>query len=96
MSKNFSKEINPALAFISRVESKTEHKTLPNEEATEQKNNNYKKNPIYVETKSKRVQLLIKPSVYNKLKTFAMEQDISVNEIINRVLEDFVSKERCV
>lgn len=89
MSKNFSKEINPALAFISRVEPKTKHKTLPNEEAAEQKN--YKKNPIYVETKSKRVQLLIKPSVYNKLKTSAMEQGISVNEIVNRVLEDFVS-----
>lgn len=89
MSKNFSKEFNPALTFISGAAPKTEHKTRPDDEAVEQKG--YKKNPLYVETKSKRVQLLMKPSVYSKLKSLAMEQDISVNEIVNRVLEDHVS-----
>lgn len=40
------------------------------------------------ETKSRRVQLLIKPSVYSAVKQIADASGLSVNEIINQILED--------
>ena len=42
------------------------------------------------ETKSKRVQLLVKPSVYQAVSDIADEEGISVNELINIVLERIV------
>jgi hypothetical protein len=46
-----------------------------------------KLNPLYVETKSKRFQLLLQPSVYNKVKELALASGISVNEFIHTTLE---------
>ena len=42
------------------------------------------------ETKSKRVQLLVKPSVYQSISDLADAEGISVNELINIVLERIV------
>ena len=42
------------------------------------------------ETKSKRVQLLVKPSVFQSISDIADEEGISVNELINIVLERIV------
>lgn len=49
---------------------------------------NYKLNYEYVEKKSRRVQLLLKKSVYEKAKNRAEKLGISVNDYINRVLEE--------
>lgn len=46
-----------------------------------------KLNPLYVETKSKRVNLLLQPTLYKALKTHAADQEISVNELINKTLK---------
>lgn len=59
--------------------------------------------PAYVETalkiqarkeeyKSRRLQLLIKPSLHNKLKEIAELNQVSVNELINQVLQNFIEK----
>ena len=53
----------------------------------------YKINPIYVETKKRRLQLVLKPSLYKKVKDKASQQGISVNEYVHRVLESATMKD---
>ena len=48
-----------------------------------------KPNPLYVETKSRRLQLLIKPSLHAKLRARATAQDMSLNELIHSILEQY-------
>ncbi len=52
----------------------------------------YKLNPAYIETKSRRVQLVMQPSLYNSIKEAAIKEDISVNEFIHKTLEDALRK----
>ena len=49
--------------------------------------------PPRKETKSKRVNLLVRPSVYDKLKVIAAASGVSVNDYINTVMERIVSQE---
>ena len=42
--------------------------------------------PAYVEVKSKRVQLVFQPSIYEKAKARATKQGISLNEYIHRLI----------
>ena len=53
----------------------------------------YKLDPRYIETKSRRVQLLMQPSLYAKLKAGAVAQGLSVNEFIHKKLEEAVQGE---
>lgn len=46
----------------------------------------YKLNPMFVELKSKRVQLILQPSLYKKVKMKADEEGLSFNEYVHRVL----------
>ncbi len=48
----------------------------------------YKLNPLYVETKSKRLQLVLQPSLLARVKERAKEQGLSVNEYIHRLLDE--------
>jgi hypothetical protein len=48
----------------------------------------YKLNPLYIETKNKRVQLLMKPSIYAKIKTMADRENRSLNDMIHLILEE--------
>lgn len=48
----------------------------------------YKVNYEYIEKKNRRVQLLLKPSNYEKAKNKANILGISVNDYINRILEE--------
>ena len=92
--KTFKDNINPAMNFISqesidRAETTAETvKTRP-AKAPE----GYKLNPLYIETKSKRLQLLIQPSLHEKLKTKARAEGISVNELVNNILQDALAEE---
>lgn len=80
MSKSFID--NPALQFITK---KTEQpKEVPD---------GYKLNPELVEKKSKRVQLVLKPSLYEKLKTAADKAGISVNEYAHKAFEAVLDNE---
>lgn len=91
MSKDFKSE-NPAMAFISKKSQDMEEKHLKVDEEKPPKG--YKMDPKYVETKSKRVGILIQPSVFERLKEFAYEKRISVNEAINEAVRQYIETER--
>lgn len=46
-----------------------------------------KPNPAYIETRSRRVQLLMQPSLHKKLKAMAAENEISFNDLVHNLLE---------
>jgi predicted DNA binding CopG/RHH family protein len=46
-----------------------------------------KRNPLYIETKSRRLNLLVQPSVFNKIKAAAQRRGVSMNEFIHSLLE---------
>ena len=48
----------------------------------------YKPNNIYIETKSRRLQLLVQPSLYEKIKARANEENISVNALVHSLLKE--------
>lgn len=94
-SKSFKSDTNPAMSFISqesidKVDGKQEGATTPTggKKAPE----GYKPNPEFIETKSKRVQLLVQPSVYEAVKAKAKANGISTNEAINEALREYTER----
>lgn len=82
VKKDFSSIDNPALQFISKQErQESRQETAPE---------GYKMNPAYIEKKSRRLQLLMQPSLYNLLKSRAEEEGNSVNNLIHELLEKAV------
>lgn len=47
----------------------------------------YKLNPLYIETKTRRTQLLLQPSLYEKLKAAAEANGDSFNNYVHTLLE---------
>lgn len=86
--KTFRESINPAMQFISTPTEETTTAPAP-AKAPE----GYKLNPLYVETKSKRLQLLIQPSIYEKLKSKAQREGRSVNDTVNTILQEALREE---
>ena len=76
-----SEEISPAMQFISQ---KKEQPTAKTTDAPE----GYRANPLYIEVKSRRMQLLVQPSLYEKVKAAAEAEGISINEYVHKALED--------
>lgn len=78
--KSFFEDLNPALAIIDT----TGATTKPDENGEQQRF-------VYAtperETKSRRVPLLLKPSLYNSIKEEADKAGASVNDYIRAVLE---------
>ena len=92
--KTFKENINPAMQFISTSTEETEPDKMPSPAPTSAKTPaGYKLNPLYVETKSKRLQLLIQPSLHKKLKSKAQSEGTSVNDLINTILLETLEKE---
>lgn len=81
--KNFKD--NPALQFISTADPA---EPTPTEEAPQYP---MKRNPLYIETKSRRLQLLLQPSLYNKIKALADEQSKSINEVVHSILDEHIN-----
>lgn len=80
-------EGNPALQFISEQ---------PTQEATEsgtQPPEGYRVNPLYIEKKTKRVQLVLQPSLYAKAEAAARNAGISFNELVHRALQNYTKGE---
>ena len=104
MSKKSFTDANPAMAFISTAKEQEDFAlTQPTKEELEAKSNQdtvnnvsngvpMKKNPEYVETKSKRVQMLMQPSLYNSIKEEAEKEGISVNEMMHTILKNHVEQ----
>ena len=101
--KKSFKRSEPALAFISGASEEKSTPKPPKKTATNPKSpkskpttsehkpapEGYKLAPQYIETKSKRVQLLIQPSVYEAVKAKASSLGISTNEAINEALKAY-------
>ena len=94
-TKNFKADaagaINPALAFITGLKEEEEQKRAAQQQEQEQPRAVQRPQPP--ETKSRRLQLLLKPSTYNAIKERADERYISVNEWINAALEAALHEE---
>lgn len=76
MKKSFKTQLNPAMQFISA-------ETVKTTDAPE----GFKANPLFVETRSRRLQLLVQPSLYERIKAKATAQGMSVNELVHTILE---------
>ena len=87
--KDFKKE-NPANMFISGSEEEhgamTVHKNM---EAPE----GYKVNPLYIEKKTRRVQLILQPSLVDKMKELAFKKKISMNEAVSQAIAEYLHNE---
>lgn len=92
-TKKSFKNDNPALRFISSTDT---------EETSRETNTSipvvskltppagYKINPAFIETKSKRVQLLLQPSTVEAIKALAKKQSLSMNEAINEAIQTYL------
>lgn len=103
--KSFS-HANPAMSFISSatVEKEQSEEQDANTEIisqdslslrTQQKNEfdvPMKRNPEFIEVKSKRMQLLMQPSLHAAIKKLADSEDISVNEKIHSILKGYIER----
>ena len=92
MAKKDFKRDNPALAFITVPEEEPTAPELPTVEQVGKPPKGYKVNPIYVETKSKRVQLLMQPSVVDAAKKYAAAQGLSMNELVAIALKEYLEE----
>lgn len=80
---------NPALQFISVPEERPEQQPTA-EKAPE----GYKVNPAYIEKRTKRVQLVLQPSLYERLKIAADQAGISFNEYANQAFEEKLERSK--
>jgi len=81
MAKKSFKD-NPALHFITRPGAAVKPKPDPAAGSAP-----VKLNPLYVETKSKRVQLLMRPSLHARLRAMAEAGGQSFNDLVHTLLE---------
>ena len=88
MAKSF-KQNNPALSFMDTPEVETRTET---QSRTKQAPEGYKVNPEFIETKTKRVQLLLQPRVVDAIKALAKRQGLSMNEAISQAIQEYVEK----
>lgn len=90
--KSFKTALNPAAQFISIPEAEVQEEPTrpvsPERLRSSEAPEGYKVNPAYIEKKTRRLQLLMRPSLYDKLKARAQAEGQSVNEMIDTILED--------
>lgn len=96
--KSFLETENPAMAFLSEetieaVDGKEQDATIK-APTGEKPPNGYKLNPLYVETKSKRVQLVLQPSLYDRIRAASNAAGLSMNEFCHRILDEATREER--
>ena len=101
MAKKSFKD-NPALAFISNPEEEPEVQNETEESPSKgirirstanKAPEGYKRNPEYIETKSKRVQLLLQPSTVDAMKELARKRGLSFNEACNEAIHEYLHNE---
>ena len=98
MANKKSFKDNPALAFISTPEGEAGEITEKPQPKTGQAGRRkkapegYKPNPEYIETKSRRVQLLLQPSVADAIKAVAVQNGISLNEACTEAILEYIER----
>ena len=85
--KSFIDKGNPALQFISTATSPE----LTRESA--ETPDGYKLNPLYIEIKSRRLQLVVQPSLHERVKARAKAGGLSVNEYVHQILDKATKEE---
>lgn len=92
--KDFRQIANPALQFISNQPDEAEPKTAPESvpERPAAAPDGYKANPLYIETRSRRAQIMLQPSIYSRAKAAADQQGISFNEFVNNAIENELNR----
>lgn len=85
---------DPTLNFFSPETIEADGKEEPQEPHTVPGDipDEYRLNPMYIEKRTRRVQILLPPSVYKALKNEADEEGVSTNEIINRALKAYTER----
>ena len=88
---------SPVMGFISSTsleEPEPEPEPLPElgQQRAEDIPDGYKLNPLYIEKKSRRVQLVLKQSLYDKVKFEADLHGKSFNEYVHSILEKYVGE----
>lgn len=98
--KTFKEKIDPAMSFISQASiDRAEEEQLNTMEPPQTQQPSakapagYKPNPLYIETKSERLQLLVQPSLKAKLKERAAREGTSVNDLVHNILHSAVVEE---
>ena len=77
---------NPALQFLSSA-SPAQREEAARPESPPAPRAGYRDDPRYVETKTRRLQLVLQPSLYERVRACAAAQGLSVNEYVHRALE---------
>ncbi len=100
-TKKSFKRSEPANFFISGTEEEKKSPKAPKTEAKAQTKKakpspkapeGFKVNYEYIETKSRRVQALVQPSIYEAVKAKASSLGISTNEAINEALRAYTEE----
>ena len=98
--KSFMGDLSPAMQFIS-TPAEAEQETTASAPAPAQEEQagtpatpppGYKVNPLYVETKSRRLQMLIQPSLHARIQKCAKQERRSVNDMMHLLLEAGLDK----
>lgn len=90
-------EDNPVMNFISNTSIEEpdtqEPEPLPSgaDEGAGEIPEGYRINPLFIEKKTKRVQLIMQPSLYAKLKREADEENTSFNNYIHDLLRSYIN-----
>ena len=85
---------NPVMNFISQETiDKVDGKPATISTGTKKAPAGYKPNPEFIETKSRRVQILIQPSVHADAKALSEELGVSLNDFIGRALQEATRNE---
>ena len=91
---------NPALAFLNQEPPQKAQKAQKQQAGStaaghiEAPPEGYKINPLYIETKSKRVNLLIQPSLYERVKEHSKKTGISANETIIEAVRQYLDRQK--
>lgn len=108
-NKRAFKGENPALSFVTLPEEPQEPQKPMKTTDTETKTTDteikaaatgikppdgYKQNPRFIETKNKRVQLLVQPSTLDQAKRIAAKLEISLNEAFNEAMKEYIKNHR--
>ncbi len=84
-------EPTPAPAEISKTPTPAEE---PTPVYTPQSTVPMKRNPEYIETRSKRVQLLMQPSLHDGLRKLAQQKDMSLNDLVHHVMQEYLKHQK--
>lgn len=102
LKKDLSKaEEHPAEMFITKPEEKAasagagaegrKRRVYTGTRQTLEAPDGYKVNPLYIEKKTRRIQLILQPSIYERAKDMADALGLSFNEYVHRALDEITA-----